>query len=364
MPRSHDPSLAPKCADTPPAPDLADFGWRPALAQGLTPQTLQATPPVRVTAVHRSVLQIAAPGIDLTIPIFVPGTEDEGPATVGDWLLYDPAQGRAVHLLPRLSLFQRRAPGTGHGVQLIAANVDTVFIVTSCNEDFNIARLERYLALAHEAGAVPVVVLTKADLTDDADAFADQARALMPGLCVEVLDATDPAAVARLKPWCGRGQTVAFLGSSGVGKSTLVNGLIGAERMAVGGIREDDAKGRHTTSHRELIRLPQGGWVLDTPGMRELQLTEARQGLEAVFGDIDALAQNCRFRDCAHEAEPGCAVQAAIASGVLDADRMQRWRKLLAEDRFNSQSLAERRSGDRAFGKMIKRVQSSKPKRR
>ena len=203
-------------------------------------------------------------------------SEEDYP-TIGDWLLIDRATQKPVRLLDRVSLFRRRAPGSGRRLQLIAANVDTLFIVSSCNNDFNIARLERFLVLARESGVTPVVILTKADLTDAPEDFAARARQLQSGLLVETVNALDPSDITPLSAWCGKGQTVAFVGSSGVGKSTLINTLTGARSIATQGIREDDSRGRHTTTGRAMHRLEDGGWLLDTPGMRELQLTRCRR---------------------------------------------------------------------------------------
>tara|TARA_R110000772_G_scaffold87094_4_gene181822 strand:- start:74 stop:1132 length:1059 start_codon:yes stop_codon:yes gene_type:complete len=341
--------------------ELADLGWHTFFSSQLDTKDLDAFIPVKVIEVHRSNLRVVGQCLDRFIPPFYPAEGDEeAAATVGDWLLLDAETFRPVRLLERKSLFKRRAAGTGRKLQLIAANVETLFIVSSCNQDFNIPRLERYLVLAKDAGVTPIILLTKADLTDTPEDFASQARQLQPGLLVETVNALDPDSVDRLSPWCAKGQTIALLGSSGVGKSTLVNTLSGTATIATQGIREDDDKGRHTTTGRALHRLPQGGWLLDTPGMRELQLTDVASGLDDVFADIRDLARQCRFSDCRHESEPGCAVLAAIENGELDADRLKRWRKLVAEEAYNTESLAERHARDRAFGKMVKNAKQQK----
>ncbi|MCB1367557.1 MAG: ribosome small subunit-dependent GTPase A [Rhodobacteraceae bacterium] len=342
---------------------LKGLGWRPFFVRQLSLDDDGDLVPVRVTAVHRSGLHVLGPGVDAAIPPFAdPSGGREQVATIGDWLLYDPASGSAIRLLDRQSLFKRRAPGSGREVQLIAANIDTVFIVTSCNQDFNIARLERYLTIAREAQAMPVIVITKADLAEDAEAYAEQAQALDSNLCIELVNATEPGAVKRLHPWCAPGQTVVFVGSSGVGKSTLIKSLTGQQDIATQEIREDDAKGRHTTSSRELYQLENGAWLVDTPGMRELQMVDVKDGLALVFSDLADLAAHCRFSDCRHETEPRCAVLAAIERGEVDADRVQRWKKLIAEEERNSESLSERRARDRAFGNMIKAVKRDSKK--
>ncbi|MGH6919744.1 MAG: ribosome small subunit-dependent GTPase A [Geminicoccaceae bacterium] len=341
--------------------DLADLGWNLFCQAQLDPDEANNATPVRVMAVHRGGLDVAGPGIAMRIPPLGGDSADGRAATVGDWLLLDRSR-RPLRRLERRSLFKRRAAGTGRRVQLIAANVDTLFVVSSCNQDFNPARLERYLALAREAEVTPVVVLTKADLADAPADFARRAARLTPGLLVETVDARDPDSTACLDAWCGHGQTVALLGSSGVGKSTLVNTLAGAA-LATQEVRADDDKGRHTTTGRALHRLPAGGWLLDTPGMRELQLTEAKDGLDDLFDDIVTLANNCRFADCRHESEPGCAVRAAIAAGRLDPDRLRRRHKLAAEEARNSASLAGRLARDRSFGRMVKGIMRDKRRR-
>lgn len=333
---------------------LGDLGWGEDFAAGADAATLTRTPPVRVTQAHRTALRVLGEGIERTIPL----VED---ATVGDWLLLDADDPRASRLLPRRSVIRRRAAGAERRVQIIAANVDTVFITTSCNAEFNVARLERYLALVFDAGIEPVIVLTKPDLTESPETFVEAAQAVAEGVAIIALDARDPQAVARLAPWCGTGRTVAFLGSSGVGKSTLTNALIGSDAIETQAVRETDDRGRHTTTRRELHVVPGGCVVLDTPGMRELQLTDAADGIGQVFDDLAEIATHCRFRDCSHGAEPGCAINEGIARGTLDPDRVARWRKLVEEDDLNSADLG-RKAGDRSLKKRLRAAQKKKQK--
>lgn len=331
---------------------LDELGWRPFFSEQVSADEASECYPVRVMAVHRGKIAVAGARSEQLIPPHITnsGVDDDHP-TVGDWLLLDGVTQLPTRILGRASLFKRRAPGHGRKEQLIAANVDTLFIVASCNQDFSVPRLERYLVLARETGVHPVVVLTKADLTDTPETFATAARDLQPGLLVQIVNGRDPDSVACLAAWCGKGDTVALLGSSGVGKSTLVNTLRGSNSIATQAVRKADGTGRHTTTVREMHRLDHGGWLLDTPGMRELQLSDVATGLTDVFDDIVTTAQGCRFSNCAHRAEPGCAVQAAIAEGTLDSDRLDRWRGLAAEETFNSASLSERRALERIYGK-------------
>lgn len=326
---------------------LEDLGWRACFSEQVSPEEAHCHP-VRVMAVHRGKIAVRGAGSQgfITPKISGAGLEDDYP-TVGDWLLVDGDTQQPVRVLHRMNLFKRRAPGEQRKEQMIAANIDTLFIVASCNQDFSVARLERYLVLAREVGVAPVVVLTKTDLTDTPEVFAAAARAIEPGLRVETINGRDPASVACLAGWCGRGKTVALLGSSGVGKSTLVNTLRGSDSIATQAIRAADATGRHTTTVREMHRLARGGWLLDTPGMRELQLSDAATGIAEVFDDFALVAQDCRFSDCAHGVEPGCAIQAAIATGSLTRIRFDRWRKLTAEDSANVARLTARRSRSR-----------------
>ena len=323
--------------------DLTDLGWSPWFAGQIAADEGDLIP-LRVAEVHRT--RMHAIGADGPVDIVVPHV-GFGPCAVGDWLLVN-AAFTVQRLLERASLLDRLTAardGTGAAVQLIAANVDTLFIVTSCNADFNVARLERYLSLAAGAGATPVVILTKADGVDAPESYRQQALDLQRGLVVLALDARDGRVVAALAPWCRPGQTIALVGSSGVGKSTLTQTLTGTD-VATGAIRESDARGRHTTTYRALRPLTRGGWIIDTPGMRSLQ-PGAADGIDIVFEEITDLVGQCKFRDCSHMHEPGCAVQAAIADGRLDADRLTRWRKLKRED--GAASLAKSQAHQRRF---------------
>ena len=312
---------------------LEELGWRAFFSEQVSVEEALQCHPVRVMAVHRGKIDVNGAGSQYSIAPNIPdaGPSDDHP-TVGDWLLIDKVTLQPTRVLRRLNLFKRRAPADARKEQMIAANVDTLFIVASCNQDFSVARLERYLVLAREVGVNPVVVLTKTDLTDRPDVFAAAACAIEPGLRVETVNGRDPASAACLAAWCGKGETVALLGSSGAGKSTLVNTLRGSDDIATQSIRAADDTGRHTTTVRAMHRLKGGGWLLDTPGMRELQLPDAATGIAEVFDDILLVAQGCRFSDCAHGSEPGCAVRAAISGGTLTSERVNRWRQLAAED--------------------------------
>jgi ribosome biogenesis GTPase len=334
--------------------DLTELGLRPAMLAGLDPETESVHDIARVSTVHRDALEVITTDgpARLNLASF-PDPEDR--PTVGDFVLIDWALQRPARVLPRTSLFKRKAAGHEVKTQLIAANVDTGFIVSSCNADFSPARLERYLAMVREAGAEPVILLTRADLTRPAPYLAD-ARAIAGSAHVEAVNALNAASLAVLAPWTAPGQTAVLIGSSGVGKTTLANTLTG-EHGDTGGVREDDGKGRHTTRARTLHRLKTGGWIIDTPGVRELALADVDAGLAATFDDLAALELRCRFTDCVHGGEPGCAVAEAIAAGVLDEDRWQRFEKLKREAARNDASVADRRASSKVSGKMKKRVQ-------
>ncbi len=340
-------------------PTLTDLGWSTFFQSQLSIEDMETLKAARVIAAHRGAVDVLSTAGELRLSLPNTDMTDDNIPTVGDWVLINlnaDNTGTLERLLMRTSIFKRKAPGHDRRTQLIAANVDTLFIVSSCNQDFNTARLERYLVLAGEAGVTPVIVLTKADLCEDVRPYIEEASRLGSVSFVEVIDARSQESVEKLKPWCVTGQTIAVVGSSGVGKSTILNTLSGETVQATRSIRDDDAKGRHTTTGRSLHHLPSGGWVLDTPGMRELQLADVEQGLGQVFGDIFDFAEQCRFSDCSHLAEPGCAVKEAVSRGDLDEHRLLRFQKLSAEDARNTESVAERRSKDKKFGKLIKGV--------
>ncbi len=335
---------------------LVQLGFTPHFSQQLSLADLEERQLARVIEVQRSELTVSDGDNDWSLPFGARILEwaPEDRPTVGDWVLLD-HDGRVLErVLERKSLFKRVGAGGKAQLQLIAANVDTLFIVTSCNDDFNESRLERYLALAAEAGVDPVIVITRADLTANPDDFRDRAGRLQPGLPVVAINALDPDSVQQIEAWVGAASTVALVGSSGVGKSSIVNLLAGETMAATAAIREQDSSGRHTTTYRSLHRLRNGGMLLDVPGMRELKVAQLDDALDTVFHEIDTLAQQCRFADCCHGDEPGCAVQKAIDAGALDQRRLQNYLKLQREEARNNQSLAQRRQQDRDFGKMVR----------
>lgn len=332
---------------------LSDLGWRPFFQQQLTLEEFETLVPARIIEQHKSIITVAS--ADEILPLEL---HHSMPAmVVGDWILLDKDR-RFIRLLDRLTCFKRKAAGDKLDWQLISANVDTAFILSSANEDFNPSRIERYLALVNEAGAEGVIVISKSDLAEAPEEFVARLHKLDSLLCVETINCLDPNSVSRLKPWLKTGSTVVVLGSSGVGKSTLVNTLLGVEIQQTAGIREDDAKGRHTTTRRSLIAIPGGGMILDTPGMREIQLADSSDGIARTFSDIELLARQCRYQDCQHRREPGCAVKSAIESGKLEQRRLDNYHKLLREEASNSASLAEKRAKDKALGKFYKRIMS------
>ena len=364
---------------------LAELGWDEHFAEAYRAAAEPGDVPGRVIATHKNrfVVACAEPLGELDATLGRRLDDDHDPAALpatGDWVALrvdDEARGgaRVRAVLPRRTAFLRQAAGRATAAQVVAANVDRAFVVAALPDGVNPRRLERYLAMAWESGAIPVVVLTKADLAgDDLGGFVAAARAVSPGVDVVAVSSLgdedgggDDAGVAPLRPHLAPGTTVVLLGPSGAGKSTLLNRLVGREVMRTAEVRDRDGKGRHTTTHRELVRLPGGALVIDTPGMRELQLwgggTDA--GIAQAFDDVAALAAGCRFGDCQHAGEPGCAVAEAVARGELAPERLESWRKLSREmARAARQQDALAMAADRARVKSLTRAGNAWIKRK
>lgn len=296
--------------------------------------------PARVCVVHKGAYTLISEFGELAGEVsgkflYNASSEADYPA-VGDWVMVKVMQeeGKAVihSVLPRKTKFSRKVSGITTNEQIIATNIDYVFIVVSLNNNFSLERIERYLVMAWESGAAPVIILSKADLCEDIEEYIREAKAAAAGIPVHAISVVTGYGLEPLRQYFKDGSTVAFLGSSGVGKSTLINYFMGTEKQKVQSINESFEKGRHTTTHRELMRLPEGGLMIDTPGMRELQLWEATQGVSDTFEYIEDLAKQCKFSDCKHMSEPGCAVKAALSDGTLSAERFDNYKKLQREN--------------------------------
>lgn len=315
--------------------DLVDHGYAIYLP-------IKGGIPARITAVHRERYQLLCErGFiygRLKANVYFADSLMDYP-TVGDFVLmeYNPSgDSRIIKTLPRRSFFSRKDPDRGRGEQAVAANFDYVFVMQSLNQDYNLKRMERYATVAWESGATPVIVLTKADLVADYTEQVEAAALACPGVEIHPISTVTGLGLAELTVYLAPAKTVVFLGSSGVGKSSLVNALAGEEVMAVNEIREEDGRGRHTTTHRQLITLDNGAMVIDTPGMRELGLWSVGQGLGAAFSDVEKYFDQCRFKDCQHGSEPGCAIKEAIARGELARDRWQSYLGLQKEAKYSA----------------------------
>ena len=283
---------------------------------------------------------------------------------VGDYVMANLNDGSMAvihHLLPRTSVFLRKAAGSARHEQVVAANVDILFLCMSLNNDFNLRRLERYLSVAWDSGSTPVIVLTKADLCGDMPVKLAEVESVAYGVDILVTTAMNTDGYEKVLSYVKPGQTVAFIGSSGVGKSTLINRLLGEDILATNGLRSDD-KGRHTTTHRELLFLPNGAMVIDTPGMRELGMWDSVGGVEQTFRDIEELASRCRFSNCTHQNEPGCAVKAALRSGELTAERLTSYQKLIQENAYAADSESYLVSKEKKFKEIAKINKHNKKK--
>ena len=326
---------------------LEALGWNAGFAKAFAPLAGPEIVAGRVSLEHQRIYRVLTEGGEvlarMTGRMRHEAAAAVGYPAVGDWVALGvrPGEVRATveAILPRVSRFSRKVPGNASREQIVAANVDTVFLVMGLDGDFNLRRIERYLVTAWESGAQPVVLLTKADLVNDVSGRVGEVAAVASGAPVHATSVKTNVGVDELVAYLGFGRTVALLGSSGVGKSTLINRLIGREAQRTAEVSDFKSRGRHTTTRRELIVRPEGGLVIDTPGMRELQLWQASGSIDAAFTDIEALAAGCRFADCRHDTEPQCAVHQAAADGRLAPERLESYAKLRKE----SEHLAERR---------------------
>jgi ribosome biogenesis GTPase len=337
---------------------IEQYGWSESLALAFEPHARAGHLPGRIVVQQRDAYLVATDDGELTAKVsgrLRHEAREAGHPAVGDWVALSAnlaERTATLHaVLPRRTAFVRRAADSVQTAQVIAANIDVAFVVTSMNADLNPRRLERYLAAAWQSGARPVVLLTKSDLSDAPQALAAEITALAAGCPVLVVSARKGVGLDVLMEQVLPGETCVLIGSSGVGKSTLVNALLGEERMATQEIRAADARGRHTTSHRQLVLLPGGGLILDTPGIREVGLIDADEGLAMAFDDIERLAETCRFRDCGHANEPGCAVRDALKTGALDPARWASFQKL------GQELAAVERKGERVAKEVERRRQ-------
>jgi ribosome biogenesis GTPase len=346
-------------------PRLEQYGWNDRFAAAFAEHAAANRVPARVVLEHTHIYRVVTADGELLARVsgrlrHRAGSRADFPA-VGDWVALEPvahSDARIHAVLPRVSRFSRRAAGDVTEEQVVAANIDTVFLVGGLDRDFNPRRLERYLVVGWESGATPVIVLNKADLVDDVRPFVGDVQAIAPGVDVHAVSTRHPESLDVLRPFLGFGRTAALLGSSGVGKSTIVNRLVGYDLLRTQDVRVTDSRGRHTSTSRQMVVLDDGGILIDTPGMRELQLWETGETSLEAFGDIQELAASCRFRDCRHLQEPGCAVRAAIASGDLAQSRYDSFQKLASERehqerQLDARAMLEQKRQARVLGKAL-----------
>lgn len=330
--------------------NIKEYGWNQNLEKEYKEKGYEGMPFGRIIVDHNNFYGVISNEGEVVAEQsgkMLRGEVGKKPA-VGDWVVLQHKEDKWLveDVLPRKSKFSRKMAGNDTLEQIVATNIDTIFIVTSLNQDFNLRRLERYLIVAWDSGATPVIILSKADLCDNAVEKIAAVEGVAPGVEVYAISSIYEEGIEQLQKYCGEGKTIALIGSSGVGKSTLLNTLAGEELLKVNVIREDDAKGKHTTTHRQLVLLPTGGLILDTPGMRELQLWQADEGIDHVFSEIQTLSESCKFSDCRHEKEPGCAVTAAIAEGIIGRERLDSYVKLKKELAFIERKQIERQRSD------------------
>lgn len=322
--------------------DLRELGWNRFFEEHFIPLKRKGLAPARVIREHKHIYHIYTEDGPINANLagkidYDAQTKADYP-TVGDWVAVKmiPNENKAVirAILPRKSSFIRKSVSKGIEEQVVAVNIETVFLVSALGPEFNLRRIERYLVLAWDSGANPVIILNKTDLCHDIEHYISEIKFVAPDVPVHPICATESKGIEALFEYLGSGQTVSLLGSSGVGKSTIINSILGIERQAVAPIREEDGRGRHTTTHRELILLPQGGAVIDNPGMRQLHLWIDEVGISKAFDDIEQIARMCKFRDCSHEHEPDCAVRIALEEGKIDLQRVENFTKLKDEIRL------------------------------